>query len=161
MIFFISVYLVTTRVLRAGIPQDIYSGFKVSYFLRDLISGLICRICQSCHRVWLRLEYSWSVWKTFLKKLVMPMVFMWCFRKRGGGRVPSTVGRTLGNGFHSVIRWRAGHLYCLFSTVAKFWVRLFRFVLLWSRNATICYEMYKHEIGKKGNGKSLEEGEYG
>ena len=40
----------------------------------------------------------------------MPMVFMWCFRTRGGGGgggVRGTAGRSLENRLHSVIRWWA------------------------------------------------------
>jgi hypothetical protein len=56
------------------------------------------------------------VWKILLRKLVILMVFMWCFRTRGGETVWSTVGRSLENRLHSVKRWRAvctpfsGHL---------------------------------------------------
>jgi len=43
----------------------------------------------------------------FLRKLVMPTVFLWCFRTRSRGRFRSTAGHSLENRLHSVIRWRA------------------------------------------------------
>ena len=43
-----------------------------------------------CFGVWLHFCCSWSVWRMFLRKLVTPTVFMWCFRIRGGGRTLRT-----------------------------------------------------------------------
>ena len=63
-------------------------------------------MCRSCYRIWLHLDCSWSVWMIFLRKLVIPTVFMWCFTTRGGGRFRSTADGSLENRLHSVIRWR-------------------------------------------------------
>jgi len=72
-----------------------------------LVNNLVSTLFRSCYGIWLPFSCSWSVWKMFLRKLVTPTVFMWYCRPRGGGRVWSTVGRSLENRLHSVIRWWA------------------------------------------------------
>jgi len=77
--------------------------YRISF--KVLVNNLVSTLFWSCYGVWLPFSCSWIVWKMFLGKLVTPTVFMWYFRTRVGGTVWSTVGRSVENRLHSVIRW--------------------------------------------------------
>jgi hypothetical protein len=83
--------------------KKVYHGiFTEVVQFEQVFTNLTFRFCS-----WLHLDCSWSVWIILLRKLVMPTVFMWYLRTRGGGRVWSTAGPSFENKLHCIIRWRA------------------------------------------------------